>query len=97
MAVECSGGRASSPKRQGLCRLAWWLRLSNRTVHDCADLAAGGVVVRLESTIRVARDDAPVIRRLNEGVEGVALRHVGEVWATGDVDRPTFRNHNDLG
>src|SRR4051794_17281471 len=85
----------------GSCEYAYQcvlsLGLGESAVDDHADLTTCSVVVRAESTVRVATDDAVVVSRFYKGVERVSSGYVCEVRTTRSVDSPPFCLHDDLG
>src|SRR5579859_2674441 len=81
---------------RGPVRFSGWLRPRERAVGDLGDLAAGGIGPDPERPVRVAADDAVVVRRLDVAIERITRRHVAEVRAPRRVDRPALCAHDDL-
>src|SRR3954469_10235336 len=67
-----------------------------REHHYLRQLPARHVVTPLKGAVRVAGDDAPVVRCFYEDVEGIVGRHVGEVRPARGVNWPLLREYDDL-
>ena len=65
--------------------------------HHLGKLPAGHIGEGAEGVVRVARDDALGIGRLDQGVERGARRHIGEVPRGRVGQRDAVGEHDDLG
>src|SRR5579859_6129993 len=92
---------------QSTLRFGRW-GAAHREIADLGDLAAGGVLVQAEvgaavavagladPPTAIARDDAVVVGRLHEGVEGRVRHDVGEAAERRVDDSPARGPHSDL-